>query len=444
MSSQGILEWIRGLFNLEAYKSREDEVVESIRNNVEFKGSNLWILIFAIIIASIGLNVNSAAVVIGAMLISPIMGPIIGMGLGVGIYDFGLIKKSARNLSVAVVISILTAAIYFLLTPLKDAHSELLARTQPTIWDVFIGFFGGMAGIIATSSKEKGNVIPGAAIATALIPPLCTAGYGLATGNFSYFIGAFYLFIINAVFICLATILIIRYLRFSIYSFVDVQTAKRVKRSITFVVLITIVPSIYLATRLVLKTIYENKLDEFVIQELQFPNTIVASKQINYAERSLTVFLVGDKLDSTITDLVENKLERYGLTDTRLIIKQGREEKKIVQSALDPGLMEDLLRKNRQELDAKDAEIAELKKQNLLYKDYVMPVEDVLLEIQAQEYPVSSISISRSEVYGESRDTLCMAYVELKKPLVKKEKTKLENFLKTRLKSDQIKVLYDK
>ncbi|MDX5320958.1 MAG: DUF389 domain-containing protein, partial [Bacteroidota bacterium] len=269
------LTWLGGLFNLEAYKSREEEVVASIRSNVEFRGSNLWVLIFAIFIASIGLNVNSAAVIIGAMLISPLMGPIIGLGLGVGTYDFALIKKSATNLAVAAVISIATAAVYFLLTPIKFAHSELLARTTPTTWDVLIAFFGGLAGIIATSSKEKGNVIPGVSIATALMPPLCTAGYGLATGQASFFFGAAYLFIINSVFICYATVLIVRYLNFKKFSFIDLRLEKRMKRSISLVILVTVIPSFYIAYNLVLKSIFENRVNSFIEQEFLFEATAV-------------------------------------------------------------------------------------------------------------------------------------------------------------------------
>lgn len=175
-------------FNLDYDKSQEDQIVEDIQASVEFRGMNLWVLIFAIFIASIGLNMNSTAVVIGAMLISPLMGPIIGLGVGVGINDFDLIKRALKNIGVATIISLLTSTAYFLVSPLSDASSELLSRTTPTIWDVFIAFFGGLAGIIAYTNKQKGNVIPGVAIATALMPPLCTAGYGIATGNLSFWV----------------------------------------------------------------------------------------------------------------------------------------------------------------------------------------------------------------------------------------------------------------
>lgn len=193
--------YLRGILDPSEDRESETETIENICRGINFRGSNLWVLIFAIFIASLGLNVNSTAVIIGAMLISPLMGPIMGIGLGLGINDFELIKKAFRNLAIATVFGILTSTFYFLISPLNEARSELLARTTPTIYDVLIAFFGGMAGVVASSTRLKGNVIPGVAIATALMPPLCTAGFGIASGNFTYFFGAFYLYMINSVLI---------------------------------------------------------------------------------------------------------------------------------------------------------------------------------------------------------------------------------------------------
>ena len=179
--------------NFDVRQDKEDELetIDTISKGIEFKGTNLWVLIFATFIASLGLNTNSTAVIIGAMLISPLMGPIMGFGVGLGISDFDMIKRSFRNFATATIFSVITSSIYFMISPISEAQSELLARTQPTVYDVLIAFFGGLAGIIASSTKSKGNVIPGVAIATALMPPLCTAGYGIATGNLYYFFGAF-------------------------------------------------------------------------------------------------------------------------------------------------------------------------------------------------------------------------------------------------------------
>ncbi len=202
--------------NFDVRQDKEDELetIDTISKGIEFKGTNLWVLIFATFIASLGLNTNSTAVIIGAMLISPLMGPIMGFGVGLGISDFDMIKRSFRNFATATIFSVITSSIYFMISPISEAQSELLARTQPTVYDVLIAFFGGLAGIIASSTKSKGNVIPGVAIATALMPPLCTAGYGIATGNLYYFFGAFYLFFINTVFISVATYLVVRVLKY--------------------------------------------------------------------------------------------------------------------------------------------------------------------------------------------------------------------------------------
>ncbi len=254
------------IFDVRQEKEDEQETIDSIKKGVEFKGTNLWVLIFATFIASLGLNTNSTAVIIGAMLISPLMGPIMGFGLGLGISDFELIKRSFRNFAIATVFSVITSSIYFLISPISEAQSELLARTQPTLYDVLIAFFGGLAGIVASSTKSKGNVIPGVAIATALMPPLCTAGFGLATGNLYYFFGAFYLFFINSVFISLATYLVVRVLKYPKKVFLDKDHEKRVTRYVGIIVIFTIVPSLFLSYRLV-KTTYFNQ------QVLNYVNT---------------------------------------------------------------------------------------------------------------------------------------------------------------------------
>ena len=218
--------YFKYLFDIRHDKD-EEGTIENIKKAIEFKGENLWALICAIFIASVGLNTNSTAVIIGAMLISPLMGPIVGTGLAVGINDFQLLKTSLKNLLISVIASIITSTIYFSLTPLSEVQSELLARTNPTIFDVLIALFGGIAGIVANTRREKSNLLPGVAIATALMPPLCTAGYGLATGNFLFFLGAFYLFFINSVFICIATIFIVQYLHFKEVEYVEPQRQKK-------------------------------------------------------------------------------------------------------------------------------------------------------------------------------------------------------------------------
>lgn len=296
--SQSIRDFLAGRFNLQEDKADEPLIVEAIRKNVDFKGVNLWALIFAIIIASVGLNVNSTAVIIGAMLISPIMGPVMGIGLGIGINNLRLVKKGAKNLLVATLIAILTSAIYFKISPLHEAQSELLARTSPSIWDVFIAFFGGLAGMVAASRRERSNVIPGVAIATALMPPLCTAGFGLATGNWYYFFGAIYLYFINSVFIAIATFLMARYLKMNRQHFADPRHEKRVNRYIVTIVVITILPSIVMAYRIVNKSIFEANAKKFVDEQFAFKNTQVVSRSYKYENKAKTIdlLLIGEEL----------------------------------------------------------------------------------------------------------------------------------------------------
>ena len=251
------------------HKGEEEQkkVLENIKSNISFRGSNLWILACAIVIASVGLNVNSTAVIIGAMLISPLMSPIVGAGLALAIYDFDLLKKSGKNLLIATIVSLAVASIYFYISPFKEAQSELLARTSPNIYDVLIAFFGGLVGVIALTRVEKGNPIPGVAIATALMPPLCTAGYGLAIGNFSYFFGAFYLYTINCFFICISTFLIIKYLKYEPVRSLNPKFEKQIRYGITSLILIMIIPSFYLAYNLLNEKKYAQKVEQFISNE---------------------------------------------------------------------------------------------------------------------------------------------------------------------------------
>src|SRR5574344_2868135 len=262
------------IFNRRAMKSIIDRVRELtnfsnsidipmaqqyITSNIDFKGANLWILFFATIIASVGLNTNSIPVVIGAMLISPIMGPIMGIGMALGINDTALLRRSFKNLLIMTIISVVASTAFFLLSPLNmEQPTELLARTNPTIYDVFIALFGGLAVIVEVCKKEKGTVIAGAAIATALMPPLCTAGYGIANGKFFYFIGAAYLYFINSAFIALATFLMVRYLNFPLVQFTDHSKQVKVNRIITIFTIILIIPSIYSA----ITVIKQNKFNQ--------------------------------------------------------------------------------------------------------------------------------------------------------------------------------------
>ena len=319
------LKHISHYFNLLHDKEDEHEVIEQVRGSIVFRGTNLWILIFAILIASLGLNVNSTAVIIGAMLVSPLMGPIIGMGLAVGISDFELLKQSLKNYGVATLISVVTATVYFFISPLSEAQSELLARTSPSLYDVLIAFCGGAAGVLALTCKSKGQVIPGVAIATALMPPLCTAGYGLATAQWSYFFGAFYLFFINTVFIATATFLGSKLLRFHPVHAVNPETARRGRRIIYTIVIATLIPAAYMTFNIVRRNVFERNVNAFVRTELDQSGTQILSQQMLHD--TLRVVAVGREItDGSIAE-ARSRMKFYGLTGYQLLVIQaGGEE----------------------------------------------------------------------------------------------------------------------
>jgi uncharacterized hydrophobic protein (TIGR00271 family) len=294
-----------------------------ISNDLEFSGTRLWILIFAIFVASLGLNVNAPAVVIGAMLISPLMSPIMGIGLGIGINDMPLLRKAVNNYVVAALTGLGTSTVFFLMSPLSEAHSEILARTSPNIYDVLIALFGGLAGIIATSSKQKGNVIPGVAIATALMPPLCTAGYGLATFQLNYFVGAFYLFIINTVFIALATFLMVRALRFPMKKFLSKELMNRAHRIVWIIVIATLLPSIYLGYNIVMEEKFSNSANKFINYEARFPNDYLLSKTIDPKKKKISLVFGGKEITPIEIQRLKGKLKQYGMDTSSLEIKQG-------------------------------------------------------------------------------------------------------------------------
>lgn len=440
-------EIIHDRFNLEEDKASEDEIIENVKKGIEFKGMNLWVLIFAIFIASIGLNVNSTAVIIGAMLISPLMGPIMGIGLGIGINDFELIKKSFKNLGISVLISVLTSTIYFLITPLSDAQSELLARTTPTIWDVFIALFGGLAGIVAATRKSISNVIPGVAIATALMPPLCTAGFGLATGNLYYFFGAFYLFFINSVFISLATYIIVRFMKFQKKEFLDPQKELRVKRSIVAVVLITVIPSIILAYNIVNRTFIEKNVQQFITNELSFPNTQIVSKKINFdsSRVQIEVFLLGSPVESNLIEVAKQKLPKYKLKDAELVIKQGVSGgSKVDISALRAGVIEELYRKNEEIIKNKDKQIQLLESQLALLSPNQYDIQEISKEAKTLFNNLIELSVNRSYVMNfrtNQLDTLTIGYAKFSTSVSNNDRKKLTNWLKERTNSEKFRLI---
>ena len=318
-----LTDFIREVVNIDTHIDT-DAAERSIRNNIYFKGPNAWILAVAIIIASVGLNVNSIPVIIGAMLISPLMGPIFGLGLGLGINDINLMKQAGKNLLVMVSISVIVSLAYFLITPLNLSNpTELLARTRPTIFDVMIALFGGFAGIFEQCRKEKGTVFSGVAIATALMPPLCTAGYGLATANFTSFLGALYLFCINCLFITMATYIVVRYFRIKKTEYAHHGFGLKTQRITTFLIIVFLIPSVWSAVILVKQNNFEKKAIEFVENHRSIGNSIIYDYQIDHQDGSvLKVFMTGE----TLSDSGRNNLYIYagehGISEDQIVIKE--------------------------------------------------------------------------------------------------------------------------
>lgn len=443
-----IREFFTRIFDVRQEKENEQETIDSIKKGVEFKGTNLWVLIFATFIASLGLNTNSTAVIIGAMLISPLMGPIMGFGLGLGISDFELIKRSFRNFAIATVFSVITSSIYFLISPISEAQSELLARTQPTLYDVLIAFFGGLAGIVASSTKSKGNVIPGVAIATALMPPLCTAGFGLATGNLYYFFGAFYLFFINSVFISLATYLVVRVLKYPKKVFLDKDHEKRVTRYVGIIVIFTIVPSLFLSYRLVKTTYFNQQVLNYVNTELAFPNTQILSKTITNTsdKKEIKVVLIGDNVSDSTIESARNRLPNYGLKDVSLVVQQGFSEQETDINKLKSLLMQDLYKNSEQVLRTQAMQIDSLQRELKSYHEDRLLAEQIKPEVKVLFPFVREISCTHTCLIPVDSDTqkpIMLIYVKSSEKISAENKRKLTEWLSARTQVKTIKLLIE-
>ena len=363
--------FIKEIANIDAYIDT-DAADRSIRSNIEFKGPNAWILAVAIIIASVGLNVNSIPVIIGAMLISPLMGPIFGLGLGLGINDIGLMKQAGKNLLVMVSISVAVSLLYFLITPLSLSNpTELLARTRPTIFDVMIALFGGFAGIFEQCRKEKGTVFSGVAIATALMPPLCTAGYGLATGNIASFLGALYLFCINCLFITMATYFLVKYFKFKKTEYADQGFGRKTQRITTLLILVFLIPSIWSAVILVKQNNFDKKATDFVETHRSIGNSIIYDYKIDHQEGSvLKIFLTGETLTESGRSNLYVYASEYGIKEDQIVIKEYITKNSQDNEVIFKGIYERLdseIEKYESTIEQLNQELQDAKKNDLPY-----------------------------------------------------------------------------
>lgn len=428
---------LKHLFNLHEGEQSKEKTLREVANNVDFKGANLWILACAIIVASVGLNVNSTAVIIGAMLISPLMSPIVGAGFALGTYDFVLLKTALRNLLIATVVSLLVSTCYFFISPFKEVQSELLARTTPTIYDVLIAFFGGLVGVIAMTRVEKGNPIPGVAIATALMPPLCTAGYGLAVGNWSFFFGAFYLYTINCVFICIATFVIVKYLNYPVKKEIDEKRQSLVRYLVSGLIIFMLVPSSYLAYSLYCEQQFKKRSEQFIEKELVEKGYTLVYKRVKYKEnpKKIELAFLSKRFEPKEIQTLSAKLPDYLLTNTQLIFRQDSADQLLHLK----GDILNEIHKNAINADEKEAKIALLEAQ--IAKN-TFNNKTILSETQTIFPSIQSLSIANHTytATGDSVQETTVVIYDAPKPLMNEDLVKMQNWLQKRLSISYIEI----
>ena len=425
---------MNNFFNLHLGEEEKDKVLSNVQGSISFSGANVWILACAIMIASVGLNVNSTAVVIGAMLISPLMAPIVGAGFALAMFDFTLLRRSLKNLLISTVVGLVVSFIYFSLSPYKEAQSEILARTAPNIYDVLIAFFGGLVGVIAVTRVEKGNPIPGVAIATALMPPLCTAGYGLALGNLSFFGGALFLYTINCVFICIATYIIVKILKYPSVGFVDAKREKNVRNWITVITLLMILPSIFFAYQFIQQQRFQEKVKLYVQQEFESKGNTIVYQKTNYTSpatlRTIELAFLNRKFTAKQIEDENRKLEKLGLPNTKLIIRQ------------DSAFLADASAKKMvdNEVDNSNTKlISDLKSK---IERYSFQTQNLYPEASSIVPDLISISLAKQEVFaaGDTTSVIPVALYQTPKPLSKEKEETLRKWLQAKLKTDTIEI----
>lgn len=434
------------LLDLRRDQRAPEEIAQAIEGGVRSAGTKLWVLIFAIFIASIGLNVNSTAVIIGAMLISPLMGPIVAIGYGAGVNDFALIKRAVRTLAFFVVVSLLTATLYFAVSPLSQAQSELLARTSPTLWDVAIAFFGGAAGIVAATRRESSNVVPGVGIATALMPPLCTAGYGLASRNLEYFGGAFYLFSINAFFIAFSTLVIARLLRLPARAEVEERLQRRTRLFIGAAVAIMVVPSAYLAWELVRRELFTAAAAEIVSELSDDTRYVLLGSTVSAKSRTLTLTIGGEAPPPTLASTLETRLSNTMRGQARVAIRFAGSDR-VDLAMLKQELQRDLFQTTAQQLESQQTVIRQLQLEASSVRARREARAGLLRELRAEFPGAVLVTIAQGE-QAVPTDTAAadvfVAHLVTAEPISAAERQRLQARLATRFPGSRLDLIIPK
>ena len=448
---KGINLFFKELLDISKDTDRE-ATIEGVKKDISFKGHNAWILIFSVFVASIGLNVSNTAVVIGAMLISPLMGPIVGLGLSVAINDVETLRKSLINLGVMVVLSVITAYLYFTISPLTKETPELLARTYPTILDVLIAIFGGLALIVAKTKKgTMASVIFGVAIATALMPPLCTVGYGLAVGNLQYAGGAIYLFSINAVFIALTSFLLAKILRFPMVKYANSKHRKRIAQIATIISVIVIVPSIILFLNLLEIEVFDNKAKEFIATNIKYDGTVILKSNQDHDTDKIEIFLIGRLVPNiTINKWKEELKKNTVLENTNLQVFQAADQSGEMAMELSGKLkfdiLDELYEKNEQLLMDKEAKIKFLENELTSLKIKELRFDEISKEVKINYSEIIALSYyNKVTTNFKTTDTIPVIAITWDKKYAKKNREKdakrLNNWLRYKLKLDTLQII---
>ena len=413
---------------------------ENIRNNIPFRGPTVYILFAAIVIASVGLNVNSIPVIIGAMLVSPLMSPIIGFGMGLGTNDTKLLLRSLKNLGIMFAISLIASTLYFLVTPLEtDNPTELLARTNPSIYDVMIAFFGGVAGILEMSRKEKGTVISGVAIATALMPPLCTVGYGIAKLNWHYAGGALYLFFINCVFIALATFLVVKFLH---YPMVEEQDTRSWRKLISYslLILVVLVPSFFSAYSIVRENRFSMEARHFVKENKSVGGTYIFDYTTDTSVKpyTLTLRLAGEKLSNDSRAKLYTEAEKHNIRHEQIIFMEDATIE--VRRLNETEIMKDWLSSTEEQLRQRDDSIRSLNAQLDAYAALTLPSEQIAAELRSQWPEIEDVTLARAD-----KEVILIISVHPQKKnkpaLQAQEIERIHNWLSVRLQVPKVEVI---
>ncbi|MCM1495822.1 MAG: DUF389 domain-containing protein [Bacteroides sp.] len=443
-SKSGIRKYFYDVFNIRDDMMSYEEIDEMMEENTVIHGANMWILMLAVLIASIGLNVNSTAVIIGAMLISPLMSGIMTMGFSLAVRDLTLLKKSLTRFGTQVAISLLAATIYFLITPLNDPTSEMIARTSPTLWDVMIALFGGIAGMIGNTRQKKGNVIPGVAIATALMPPLCTAGYGIATLQPRFIFGAFYLFLINTLFITLSSALIAAILGVPRHKYIRQAQQKRINRVVIAITIITIIPSVYIGMITVRDSVIARNVSSYLSNEFVFPDTQVVQTSTDKQNKVISVSLVGVPVADEVLTVLEKEMSRYNLegytlhvTQNSFLAEDGVEDTDKITIAVQENTISEL----QAQLEEEQEKLAAME-------------QDVKAYEAAQQEAINCQELSKNAaviferlddcscgIMSDSKGEYIMFVAETVEPLTEEEKQALTNWLKNETGIERIEIL---